>query len=221
MSNEILIDNDVVIKSCQLLIDDEVINILRVLGDLFILSVSAFVISSRVAKKRDSTNLDAIKSASFAFLNYVGKIEPTEKEIELAADLEVEAGRQGLELDIGESQLLAIFIEREAKSIITGDKRAIRAIEHLVEDMQKLHNKVACFEQLIFSILEVGRYGALRSKICEQQFADKAIALCFSCKSPAPQQSDAEAGLLSYICALREEAPKSLLLSNNLSALST
>ncbi len=56
-------------------------------------------------------------------------MEPTDREVAFATNLELTAQRAGLQLDVGESQLVAIVIERAIATFDTGDKRAIVSLE--------------------------------------------------------------------------------------------
>jgi hypothetical protein len=58
-------------------------------------------------------------------------IEPTESEIELAADLEKTARQLGGAFDVGEAQLFAVLLTRGSPALVTGDKRAISAASAL------------------------------------------------------------------------------------------
>ena len=53
-------------------------------------------------------------------------LNPTPQEISLAANLEEAAAKCAVELDTGESQLVAILLQRSGPLLLTGDKRAIR-----------------------------------------------------------------------------------------------
>src|SRR5690606_14878510 len=74
------------------------------------------------------------------FVKTVEILEPNAEEARLAARLEEAATRLNFQFDIGESQLCAIVVCREADLFCTGDKRAIRGIERLLD----------CFSELIY-----------------------------------------------------------------------
>ena len=69
----------------------------------------------------------------------------------MAADLEFRAQTTGLDLDVGESQLCAVLVMRMVPMLLTGDKRAISAIEHLFDLEPRIGwiaGRVYCLEQL-------------------------------------------------------------------------
>ncbi len=79
-------------------------------------------------------------------------LEPSDGELELAAAIETAAQTRGLALDAGESQLVAITIQRAIPWIETGDKRAIKSLEVLVDevdDLTPICGRVRCLEQIV------------------------------------------------------------------------
>lgn len=221
MPGEVFLDNDIVIKSCQFAITEDLLNVLRPIGSPHILSVSAYVIPKRVATKKGLSNLQRITDDCAALLAELIKVEPTDEEINLAADFEDRARAMQLELDVGESQLLAILISRQSQLMVTGDKRAISAAEVFIEARPECRHKIACFEQILLEILRYKDAGALRTNICAEAVADKAISICFSCQQACVRQDDVFEGLKSYIGAVRGKAAESLVISDDLSALSS
>ncbi|CAM3345916.1 hypothetical protein [Asticcacaulis taihuensis] len=221
MASEILLDNDIIIKSSQFSITDELVKSLNNYGSPHILSVSAFVILKQVTAKKKLSNPGQISKNCTTLLGHLNRIEPTEKEISLAADLEDQARTMLLELDVGESQLLAILMNRGSRLMVTGDKRAIIGIEQFIKGKFEFKHKIACFEQLLLEIIGMHDFDTLRAKICTEAVADKAISICFSCLSGESQKDSALSGLSSYINSVRNTSPESLIISNDLSALSS
>jgi hypothetical protein len=74
------------------------------------------------------------------FLASVELIEPTVEESTLAAEFESLALAAALPLDAGESQLCAVLVSRNLPLLVTGDKRAITALESLVDSDTRSHS---------------------------------------------------------------------------------
>jgi hypothetical protein len=104
---------------------------------------------NRASTKRDKAQ---IHSDLQRFLDSALVLEPTELEISLAVDAESAAQKAGVPLDTGESQLAAITVERGIPALETGDKRAIHALEELIEAVPFLGDlcgRVRCLEQIM------------------------------------------------------------------------
>ena len=140
-------------------------------------------------------------------------IEPTEEESTLAAEFESLALAAALPLDAGESQLCAVLVSRNLPLLVTGDKRAITALESLVDSDTRLASvcgKIKCVEQLVLQAISVHGYGAIKQRICANSGVDKSLSICFGCASGTTDEEDTKSGLNSYINALRTEAPRVL-----------
>lgn len=184
-------------------------------GYLSALEVSQFVIRKKAKKNPPQKGLDAFLAAFDQVLQKIELISPAEIEIELASELEAYAQREGLNLDIGESQLCAILIHRSIPLLFTGDKRAIYAIEvifhsgHFNTDFQA---RIVCLEQAIYWLLERSPHlcEQIRLAICAEKKADTSLSICFSCSSPEINNVDWQGQLRSYIEDLRTRAPNFL-----------
>ena len=131
----------------------------------------------------------------------------------MAADFELAAQRVGASLDGGESQLCAIVVQRLLPLLVTGDKRAIAAIETILDADPRLMamcGKVRCLEQVFAG--SIARYGtaALRVAVCAEPQIDKALSICFSCRSQCVEEASIRDGLQSYINDLRQRAGRVL-----------
>lgn len=218
MAETALLDNDVVLKACCYDLDGQAVAALSGWGLApAMLAAARFVIASRISKSRSISDR-ATASAAFArALQAIGPIEPTDAEIAFAAALEQQAQASGLELDVGESQLVSILLSRDLPLLLTGDKRAVAAIEALVGD-QFAAPAVAALEQLFVELLGELDAGALRRNICREPKVDRSLTICFGCASVAVAIGDIYDGLRSYIANLRSVAPRVLLASDDLSA---
>ncbi len=207
MTERVLIDNDVVLKTACYELVGETISATTVAGvPPAMLGVGRFVIRGRLAR---ATNIADRARASAAFatmLQVIALVEPDDAELAAAADLEAEANRRDLELDGGESQLLAILASRGCSLLLTGDKRAVGAMA--VVATTEAAARVACLEQLIAHIVGIAGSAAVRPRVCAEPHVDRAITSCFGCSmAAAPADTDILEGLASYVAHLDRAAP--------------
>jgi hypothetical protein len=209
----VAVDNDVVLKAvCY-----------RLFGELWsglerpgVLGSARYVLAHAIKKRARVRDRDGAREALETALAAAGVLEPDEQELIDAAALEELAQRGGVALDVGESQLAAIVVRRGMMFLDTGDKRAVRGFEELIEHSATcaaLAGRVRCLEQLILGL--VGRE-ELMEGVCTEPEIDKTLAICFGCHSGG--QGDAgqvEEGLESYIGALARAAPRVLAAALN------
>lgn len=202
-----LVDNDVILKICRWRLNAAFVSTVDGLGaQPMVTTASYFVVRSRLEKARDE---GAIHSLAEVW-SLLTAVELDAEELETAALLESEAMNADVELDAGESQLLALITHRGNGRLLTGDKRAITAIEKIAAS--KYTKLVACLEQLIVSILAQSDGETVRSSICAHVGADRAVEICMSChRLVCPQTAELIAGLSSYVDALRHAAPTVLI----------
>ncbi|MBN9546997.1 MAG: hypothetical protein J0I19_16145 [Alphaproteobacteria bacterium] len=160
----------------------------------------------------DTDRAAAINRAEELF-GAIKVIEPTADELALAAALEYEAQKAIVSLDTGESQLVAVTIKRPIDFLVTGDKRAILALEQLlgaVDVLTAIEGRAVCLEQLVARLLLVLNPPAVRAGVCSEPSVDTAMTICFSCGRDGTSPPDWHQGLASYVKALRQEAPRIL-----------
>lgn len=219
MPERVLLDNDVVLKvACYALVGETLAAV--TIDDIppAMLGVGRFVVRGRLAKASNIADRARATAAFERMLAAMTLAEPDDAELASAADLEAEAIRRDLELDGGESQLLAILANRACRLLITGDKRAIAAMA-IVAPAQA-GSRVACLEQLISHLVAVQGARAVRPRVCAEPGVDRAVTGCFACASPDPPgDADVLAGLASYIRHLDRTAPGVLLAGDDLSSL--
>lgn len=208
-----LLDNDVVLKVASFSLSEESLNVL-VSEDSppQMLSVGQFVVRGRIERNANLNDRSRAMTALENMLSVIEFIEPSDDEIAFAADIETEARQKNLELDSGESQLLAILAHRGFGALVTGDKRAIVAMAVVCPDIAKF--RVVCLEQLISAIVRATGFDDVRAKVCAEPNVDRAITTCFSCSRPSISQTEAAAGLESYIRDLDRRAPGILMLES-------
>ncbi|MBN9023306.1 MAG: hypothetical protein J0H08_14685 [Rhizobiales bacterium] len=216
---DVLVDNDIVLKSCCYCIDEPLFELLDDVGATpLILTVAKFVIAGRIKRDRSLVNRErAHASFKRSFVRF-REVEPTEEELALAAEFEATAQALNLELDGGESQLLALLIKRRISLLLTGDKRAIVAIERVAAEML-LGPSIICLEQVMTTLL--GRVGLarLREGVCTEPDVDRAMTICFACRSTVVDQTSVEVGLRSYVDDLRKSSSRILIEADDLSVL--
>jgi hypothetical protein len=178
-----------------------------------VLGSARYVLTHLITRGERVKDKEAATRALEEFFAGVLVLEPSDHELTAAAELEALAQRAGLELDVGESQLAAIVAAREIPWLDTGDKRAVRGFEALLEQSHTcalLGARIRCLELLLLRTLEETpeQLDALARAVCAEPDLDKTASICFGCYSgdPSPRLQDVRAGLESYIAALRAQA---------------
>lgn len=102
-------------------------------------------------------------------------------------------------IDAGEAQLFALAAS-ESILLLSGDKRALRAVSAVPAFAEGLTGRVVVFEVVLLELC--ARLGAERIRDAVQPLmdADTAVKVCFSEGNPDP-----EAALRSYVGALEDE----------------
>ena len=212
---ELLVDTDVLIKLALYGLLDDVMHAGCVAGctqRTGIITAAAFVARQRIG--RQAVNASAANAHLETSLRTIVSLEPTEGELSLAAEFEAEANLIGVDLDNGESQLCAIALSRGDPIVLTGDKRALVALERLlprIAELLRLTHRIACLEQALRVIVQRRGAKAVRDSVVAEPTADKATSICFRATSEVvPDDFDPE-GLDSYIEAIRRDAPSMLI----------
>lgn len=212
MPEQALLDNDVALKVACYSLTDETLAITTA-NDTppGMLGVGRFVIRGRLDRASNVADPARARAALERLLDAVELVEPSDGELAMAAELEAEARRRDLELDSGESQLLAIIAKRNLHVLITGDKRAIAAMAVVAPAIAG--HRVVCLEQLMALIVDVAGVDAVRPRVCIEPRVDRAVTACFGCAREAVSRDDVAAGLSSYIGHLDKSAPGVLMLT--------
>jgi len=206
MPDGALLDNDVALKiACYSLTSEMLEAPMSGNGGLGMLGVGRFVVRGRLDRATNVTDVARARASLEHLLTAVALLEPDDEELAIAAELEREARLRDFEMDVGESQLLAMLTKRDLDVLITGDKRAIAAMAVVAPRIAA--ERIACLEQLMVRILEVGSTGHIRSCVCSEPRVDIAITACFACAAGALDIDDITAGLASYIGHLSMQAP--------------
>lgn len=204
------VDNDILIKAACYRLQD------ALLGASFgVLGAARFVVAGRLARMPLTGERQGAQDAAADLIARSVDLEPSDAELILAAELETLAQRQGLELDAGESQLAVIVAGRDIRQLCTGDKRAIRALEQLLDSLPALAalaGRIRALEQLVDDLVgRVQNPDDIAKTICAEPTVDKALTICARCHTPPPDGPAIDRdGLASYISRLRTEAPRML-----------
>jgi len=208
-----LVDNDILLKgTCYGLLPD-LIGTISGQGRVGFLGAARFVLVKHLEKKRLRGDPSLARARLLGFLAENDVVEPTTQEQALAAEFESAAQRLAVSLDSGESQLVAILLARAIAWLSTGDKRAIVAIERMLDTEAALaaaRNRILCLEQLIQTLLPIRGIGFVRAAICGEPDIDRSLSICFSCRSQDVVQASVIEGLNSYVADLRRSAPRVL-----------
>lgn len=218
MAEHALVDNDVVIKvACYALVDETLAATTLARTPPAMLGVGRFVARGRLARDRRVRDRARALDALERLLSVVVPLEPEERETSLAAELEAGAIRLNVELDGGESQLIAMLMTRGCPLLVTGDKRAVAALAALA--VAGLSGRVACLEQVLADVVRVRGADAVRAAVCSEPGADTALSLCFGCSSAKPPNEPAVLDALSsYAEHLRGRCGDILLAGPDLAA---
>jgi hypothetical protein len=204
-------DNDVLHKTTAYGLFDHIFKTPPMRHEVYgVLGTAKYVVGKKLKKRPPSRGLEAVLVDFNAALQNLRELEPTPEEVETAAYLEYQAQCLNLELDTGESILCAILLARQLNHILTGDKRAIGAVETLTNAQHISINiaaKLICLEQLFFWLVNKHHVHDIRATVCSERDVDRVLTSCFSCYSPEVPDESCVEGLNSYILDLRQAAP--------------
>ena len=209
-----VVDNDIILKgACYGLLDEILIPSCESIDLVGVLGAARFVVRQRARRMMLNGDTRTVLARLDSFFASVVTLEPTDQEVVLAAELELTAQRFRVNLDSGESQLCAVVITRAIPFLLTGDKRAICALEILLDADQRLlvlSNRVRCLEQLISIVLSMGQGAHLKATVCAEPTVDKALSICFSCITGGGNDQSFAQGIESYLTSLRSMARRVL-----------
>lgn len=207
-----LVDNDVLLKAASYNLLDALVIDTAGTGAGY-LGAARFMLPKKLSKLKLETSRIAATAAWARLLESGTPVEPSDDETSLAALFESAAQKVGVPLDGGESLLCAVLIHRSIPLLLTGDKRAIRALEVLADhedSLASLFGRLRCLEQLVRDAILRRGLNALRPNICAEPEVDKTLTLVFACSSDGVTVEGVQQGLSSYIEHLRRDAPRML-----------
>jgi len=204
---DVAVDNDILIKAACYGLTHELEDT-RLLG---VLGAAKYVVAGRINRMALAGDRNAACAAALNMIARSSVLEPSSDELHLAASIETAAQRRGLELDAGESQLAAMVVHRCIPLLETGDKRAIKGFDALLDEIAELaplRGRLRCLEQIVSRCVDRGDPDALARAVCAEPRVDKTLTICCRCFTPAPHGTALDrAGLDSYVAALRADAP--------------
>jgi hypothetical protein len=216
MASPILLDNDIVLKTACYSLAEELLASVTT-GDTppAVLGVGKYVVRGRLQRDQRVNDIERALAAFARIIDAATLLEPDENELTMAADLEAEANRRDLDLDGGESQLLAILANRSCRLLVTGDKRAIIAIAAVAPTIAE--RRIGCLEQVMVQLIGGAGVEVVRERVCAEPDVDRAVTICFGCSRAAVDLEEVLAGLSSYIRYLSTQAPDVLISGDDLS----
>lgn len=114
-------------------------------------------------------------------------------------------------IDSGEAVLLANMSTRPGCTLLTGDKRAIRALGPMALPLQeRLAGRVHIIEQAVHAALDREGLDWLRTNVCPWRDLDKAVANVMGSRCDLAEGAVRE-GLLSYTMEMRNACCPSLI----------
>lgn len=212
--SEGLIDNDILHKAaCYGVIPSLLGHVPLDIHQYRVLGAARYVVRRKLKRRPPQRGADTVIAEFEREIARFLELEPTDEEVRLAAELEAMAQSLNVSLDVGESLLCAVITARGGGYILTGDKRAITAIEVLLANGAQLsaEQRLVCLEQLFVWMIQREDFQAIRDAVCLEREVDTAIYTCFSCNSDDVTPGSCEQGLGSYIVDLRASAPRTLL----------
>ncbi len=114
-------------------------------------------------------------------------------------------------IDAGEAVLLSATANSESIRLLTGDKRALRALSQLpLESRVGFSGKIIVIEQVLLAALSQFGIDELRKRVCPHKDLDKAVGIAMGSKCDAPESSVRD-GLNSYVNEIAQACAPSLL----------
>lgn len=208
MAEPALYDNDIVLKICAYDLVREAITAANSLTPA-ILPAAQFSLRDQANRTKRIKNREHLQSNLEIFLEQSSVIEPSDQEIEFAAKLEEAALDASVQLDTGESQLIALIVGRSLPMMLTGDKRAIVSL-HTIQ-AHEAAGRIVCLEHLFLEMVGSVSVEDLRSAVCAEPDMDKTLTICFACLSDSVALSSVQECLSSYLEYLRSQSGPMLL----------
>jgi hypothetical protein len=209
-----LIDTDVLLKTASYKLLKQFLASTPFGSDDFgMIAAAQFVVAGKFKKKLKGSQLDEAKAHFQEAIATIASIEPNAEELALAAQLEGAAIALGVDLDLGESQICALMFSRGIELMMTGDKRAIKAIAALMEHeaCAYMHGKVTCLEQAMLWMIAKSGLESVQPSVCALPLVDTSLTMALGCHSGGAPLTSCQDGLVSYINSIRQDAPEVLI----------
>lgn len=203
---DIFVDNDILNKAVSYNLVETLLPTPEPPGSFLILGQAKFVLRGVISRAQLKRSLTEALTRLNEFVENVQQLEPTEKDLALAAEFEYAAQAHGVALDAGESLLCVAALNHSESEVWTGDKRAITALgrlQTLDERLRSLKGRIKCLEQLVLSSMSRTSLQMLRDAICSEPDVDRTLSICFSCRRENIPFDEVQACLHSYVEHLR------------------
>lgn len=114
-------------------------------------------------------------------------------------------------IDAGEAVLLATIAATAGARLLTGDKRALRALAAMAPSVRSSYaGRILLVEQVLLGVLDARGLDWLREHVCPEKDVDKTVSMVMGSRCDAPEQSVRE-GLASYLNEMRLLCEPSIL----------
>ncbi len=195
----LFIDNDVLLKLASYDLLDTVLTMFKIRPkDIHVLPTAKYaLLPAKDRLRRCKTEECAARLE--AFLSKTSKLNPDGVD---AGKLDTLVAKPGI--DAGEALMLAGAASNSESFIITGDKRAIEALqlgEGLDDVREALVGRVLSLE-LLLSFMVEGDFAEVQTRVRNQPNVDKALTIAFGVSASASLES-VRAALDSYVEHLR------------------
>lgn len=190
----VLSDNDIISKLARCDLLDALPHHLGIShAEIWVLSSSVYALRKRL------TNAPEALASLEAFYARVTKI--ADADVDTSALLAISSTG----IDAGEAILAAKAIALDGALLVTGDKRAIKALSTLPEGSVKasLAGKVLCFEALVLQMIEKYGFHEIGPRCTKGRDGDGVLAMAFG---PGRNEAHAVECLSSYITSLKSNS---------------
>lgn len=195
----VFIDNDALLKLASYDLLDTVLTMFDIApGDIRVLATAKYSLLPAKDRLR-RCKMEECADRLGSFLATARKLASDDVDGSMLDSLSAKPG-----IDPGEAMMLAAAASDSDPFVITGDKRALEALqtgEGLDEVREALAGRVLSLE-LLFSFLVEGNFDQVQERVRKQPGVDKAIANAFGVSAPAGLDS-VRAALDSYVEYLR------------------
>jgi len=117
------------------------------------------------------------------------------------------------QIDPGEAVLLALLARDTANKLLTGDKRAIRALAANAA-AKHFEGRLICIEQILDNALRLNGRDWFLANVCPNRSIDKAVSMILGSRCDA-QLEILNAGIQSYVNELIRLRDPSILVASN------
>lgn len=199
------VDNDIIHKLCAFdLVDEALAGFGIERASVQVLPTARFKLLCKGNREKGVRKYgEGTYDRMSTFINSVAAMDhqPTEDDLDTLNAV--------LGIDQGEAILISAAAAKPASSLVTGDKKSIRALASAAgcgRFVSALRGRVVCFEQLVCAAIEHGSFEAVRQRVvaafATEVATDQALRVVFG-SGPQTLPADADRALRGYIDELR------------------